>query len=281
MHPRGEIRRRTVQYCSAHLFGSNKKLRLPPTYSVQESSLPIIRSSTNLWVGRALRTCSPEPHQFTDEAECSRNCQTAWVMEILETVGYRTAAHLKGSSTTRRPCDKYVGNNSVNETNDRIESYELEIRLPSGILKHWNSTYPNEVQRNTPGLRCFRFDQKGFGAVRPHDQLRLATFEYCTACAVAEHGGVAALVSEVKLVARVWVNKQEYRVEKTIKQLAMKSRQSSRSIDPPHMMCRLRKIGEQVTAIIVVLVLVMFALSHSRDHARLFGLIGYLSLSWH
>lgn len=108
----------------------------------------------------------------------------------------------------------------VNETNNRIENYELEIRLPSGILKHWNTRYPSEVQCNVPGLRVFRFDQSGWGAVRPRDRLRLATFEYCTACAVAEHQGIGALVAEARLGARVWVNGVEYRVEKSIKELA-------------------------------------------------------------
>jgi hypothetical protein len=112
----------------------------------------------------------------------------------------------------------------VNETNDRIDSYEIEIRLPSSILKHWNYTYPNEVRCKILGLRCFRFDQSGFGGVRPHDRLRLATFEYCTACGAIDHeaGMVGvALVAEAKLDARAWVNGHEYMVEKTIKQLAI------------------------------------------------------------
>jgi hypothetical protein len=112
----------------------------------------------------------------------------------------------------------------VNETNLRIDSYELEIRVPSGILKHFNYTYPNEVPCSISGLRCFRFDQDGFGFVRPHDILGLARFEYCTECAIAERGGgivEATLVSETKLGARIWVNGKEYAVEKTIKQLAM------------------------------------------------------------
>ena len=60
--------------------------------------------------------------------------------------------------------------------------------------------------------------------MRPHDILRLAFLEYCTACAIAERGGgiiEATLVSEAKLGARIWVNGKEYAVEKTIKQLAM------------------------------------------------------------
>jgi hypothetical protein len=108
----------------------------------------------------------------------------------------------------------------INETNDPIDKYDLEVRLPSSILKHWNANYFGEVRSNEPGIRCFRFDQSGFGSARPHDRISLSTHEYCTACAAAEHGGIAALVAEAKLGARVWINGGEYRVEKTIKQLA-------------------------------------------------------------
>jgi hypothetical protein len=45
--------------------------------------------------------------------------------------------------------------------------------------------------------------------------------EYCTVCASADHGGIGAIVAEVRLSARVWIDKQEYAVEKTIKELAM------------------------------------------------------------
>jgi hypothetical protein len=107
----------------------------------------------------------------------------------------------------------------INETNNRIDHYELEIRIPSSLLKHFNYNYPNEKQHNVPGLRCFRFDQTGFGSARPHDHIKMATFEYCTACAGAEHG-VGALVAEAKVGARIWVDGNEYAVEKTIRQLA-------------------------------------------------------------
>jgi hypothetical protein len=37
---------------------------------------------------------------------------------------------------------------------------------------------------------------------------------------VNEHGGVGAIVAEAKLSARVWIDGNEYQVEKTVKQLA-------------------------------------------------------------
>lgn len=108
----------------------------------------------------------------------------------------------------------------VNETNERLEKYDLEVRLPASILKHWNHVYANEVPSDVPMMRRFEFNQQGFGPIRPRDRLRLATFEYCTVCAGADNGGVKAMVAEARLSARVWVGGQEYGVEKTIKDLA-------------------------------------------------------------
>ncbi|SRR6266566_6728076 len=64
----------------------------------------------------------------------------------------------------------------------------------------------------------------GFGTIRPRDQRDLASYNYCTQCAVEDRGGDhldALLVSEAKIGVRAFVNGEEYRVEKTIKQLAM------------------------------------------------------------
>jgi hypothetical protein len=116
---------------------------------------------------------------------------------------------------------RFLETTLVNETNQRIDRYDLELRIPSSILKHLNCAYPNEIPCDTPGLRRFRFDQTGWGAVRPHDRLRLACFEYCTVCAAAEHGGIGALAAEEKVGAMAWADGREYVVEKTVKQLAL------------------------------------------------------------
>jgi hypothetical protein len=113
----------------------------------------------------------------------------------------------------------------VNGTNRLIEKYEFEIRLPSSILKHWSATYPTEVRRDIPGVRCFRFNQNGRSALRPHDRLQYPiTFDYCATCAIPQHETTlvgATLVSELNLDATAWVEGNEYVVEKTIKQLAI------------------------------------------------------------
>jgi hypothetical protein len=98
------------------------------------------------------------------------------------------------------------------------------VRLPSAILKHWNTHYSLEVRCNVPGIRCFRFDQIGRSAVRPHDQLQHpVTFDYCTTCAIPEHEDKlvgAVLVAETKVNVRALVEEREHVVEKTIQQLA-------------------------------------------------------------
>jgi hypothetical protein len=112
-----------------------------------------------------------------------------------------------------------------NKTNKRISDYEIEVLLPPGILKHWNSHYPAERRCDTPSMRAFRFDHGGRGPVPPHATMENPIiFEYCVSCAMGEYredSTIAGLLaSELKLVATAWVNDEEVRIEKTIKQLA-------------------------------------------------------------
>lgn len=109
-----------------------------------------------------------------------------------------------------------------NETNERINAYDFEIRIPEGLLKHWNSIYPTEIRPSPePNYRCFRWSQEGRGPVRPHDRALLATFEYCTSCAVEHHLGLKAAVSEEKIRARLWANGREYQIERSLREIAM------------------------------------------------------------
>jgi hypothetical protein len=194
---------------------------------VEKRTLPII-AFKHMSVGReGIRDLLHlNPFEFTDETE------------ILTELPKRLAAwrSLKPSGVELQITSKAAGRQEghdvrrleitlANGTNRLIEKYELEIRLPSSILNHWSTTYPTEIRRNIPGLRCFRFDQNGRGALRPHDRLQNpVTFDYCTACAMPEHENTlvgATLVSEMELGATAWVEGNEYVVEKTIKQLEL------------------------------------------------------------
>ena len=223
LHPRGEIKRPGGSVLVRASVWIEQEIAVA-TYikRVEKRSLPII-AFRHKSVGReGIRdVLNLNPIEFTDESEVLAELQKG----LLSWRSLKpTGVELQLTSKTNRQQDDHairmLETTLVNETNYLIDTYELEIRLPSSILRHWTGQYPSEVPCNIPGLRCFRFDQSNSGPVRPHDRMRLATFEYCTACALAEPGAVGALVAEAKLGARAWVNGKEYVVEKTIKQLA-------------------------------------------------------------
>ena len=227
LHPRGEIKRPSGSVLVRASVWIEQEIAVA-TYiqRVENRPLPII-AFKHKSVGReGIRDLLHlNPIDFTDEnevlAELPKRLEP-W--KSLKPIG----VELQFKSGFVRQQDNHairmLETILVNETNNRIDTYELEIRLPSSLLKHWSAVYQNEVRCNFPGLRCFRFDQTVYGGVRPHDRLGLATFEYCIACAVEEQGGGIvgeALIAETQLSARAWVNGNEYAVEKTIKQLAI------------------------------------------------------------
>jgi hypothetical protein len=212
LHPRGEIRRPDGSVLVRASVWIEQEIAVA-TYiqRVENHSLPIIVFKHKLVGREGIRDLLHlNPIEFTDESEVLAELPKRLVSwKSLKPSG----VELQLTSRANPPQDAHpirtLETTLVNETNHRIERYELEIRLPSGVLKHWGAKYPSEVPCNVRGLRCFRFDQSAFGGVRPHDRLRLATFEYCTACAADEHGGGivgATLVGEAKLGARAWVN---------------------------------------------------------------------------
>jgi len=228
LHPRGEIKRPDGSTLVRGSVWIEQEIAIA-TYiqHVENRPLPIIAFKHKAVGREGIRDLLHlNPIEFTDENE---------VLAVLPKRLERWKS-LRPSGIELRLVSKIAGQQDghiirrlaiglVNETNQPIERYEIEIRLPSGILKHWSTTYPTEDHRkNSPGLRYFRFDQTGRGAVRPHDQLaNPITFEYCSLCALPEHEDKAigaALVAEMKIGATAWVNGNEYAVEKTIKELA-------------------------------------------------------------
>ncbi len=232
MHPRGEINRPGKSVLTRASVWIEQEIAIA-TYiqRVENRSLPIIAFKHKLVGREGIRDLLHlNPIEFTDEAEVLAELpKRLETWKSLKPSGIELQLASKPLRQENGHPIRVLETTLVNETTTLIDSYELEVRLPSGILKHLNYVYPNEVPCNEPGLRCFRFDQKGFGAVRPRDQRRLATFEYCTVCAAGEHGGGivgATLVAEAQLGARVWINGNEYAVEKTIKQLAIDREQN-------------------------------------------------------
>jgi hypothetical protein len=181
LHPRGEIRRPDGSVLVRASVWIEQEIAVA-TYiqRVENRHLPII-AFKHKSVGReGIRDLLHlNPIEFADEADVLaelRRRLESW--KSLKAAGVELQLTSKAARQQDAHAIGMLETTLVNETNHRIESYELEIRLPSCLLKHWNATYPNEVPCNISGLRCFRFDQSGWGPVRPHDRLRLATFEY-------------------------------------------------------------------------------------------------------
>ncbi len=112
----------------------------------------------------------------------------------------------------------------VNDTNRRITSFTSLVRIPTGLLKHWSAHYPQEVASDDRRHRCFRLDET-VGPVYPRATGHLITLEYCTQCAADETKDAPhiapVLVDEYTIEATAWVDNREYRVSKTIKELAL------------------------------------------------------------
>lgn len=229
LHPRGEIKRPDGSVVVRASVWIEQEIAIA-TYiqRVENRILPII-AFKHRSVGReGIRDLLHlNPIEFTDEnevlAELPKRLEQ-WKALKPSGIELQLASRIVGQQDGH--LIRRLETTLVNETNNAIDKYELEIRLPSNILRHWSTVHPSEVRRNIPGVRYFRFNQTTWGGVGPRDQLPLAVFEYCTACALPEHEVRrigAALVAEMKVGATAWVNGNEYAVEKTIKELAEKA----------------------------------------------------------
>lgn len=227
MHPRGEIKRPNGSVVRASVWIEQEIAIATYIQRVEKRTLPII-AFKHKSVGReGIRDLLHlNPFEFTDEAEILVELTkrlAAW--RTLKPSGVELQITSRAAGRQEEHDIRSLEITLVNATNRLIERYVVEVRLPSALLKHWGATYPTEVRRNIPGVRSFRFDQNGRGALGPHDRLlHPITFDYCTVCAMPEHETEpigAALVSEMKLGATAWVEGNEYVVEKTVKQLAI------------------------------------------------------------
>lgn len=112
----------------------------------------------------------------------------------------------------------------ANKTNGAITAFEGLFRMPTGVLKHWSTTYMGEERSDDLRYRRFRFNQEGREPIPPQSERTLYSFEYCTRCA-SEHSGespaiATALVAEAEVEAVLWIDGNQYRVLKTIRELS-------------------------------------------------------------
>jgi hypothetical protein len=115
----------------------------------------------------------------------------------------------------------------VNDSNQRITSFNCLVRLPAGILTHWSSTYPTETSSADPRYRCFGFDEKTTGSIAPRSTGHLITFEYCRQCAINNFGDVdwiaAHAITDMVVEGTVWIDNREYKTTVTMRDLSIES----------------------------------------------------------
>jgi hypothetical protein len=103
--------------------------------------------------------------------------------------------------------------NLINDSNERISTYDGRVRVPTEILRHDSATYVNEQHSSDPTYRHFVISEKNTGLIMPRSTARLFTLDYCLMCA-SEAVGIGIPDSAVQ--AQVWIENREFSEEKTL-----------------------------------------------------------------
>jgi hypothetical protein len=229
MHPRGEIiQPGGLKFVRASTWIEQEIAIATYIQRTEQRSLPIIAFIHKTIGLEGIRTLIHlNPIKFSNESEILAQLPTyldQWKSLKPSGVELKMVSHV-AKAESDHPIRK-LEISLWNHTNKRISDYDIEVRMPSGILTHWAAHFPAERPCNEPGIRVFRFNHGDFGPIPPQDKMMNSiSFDYCTYCAVKNYGDdpaiAAALISASPLAARAFVNGEEIRVEKTIKQLAV------------------------------------------------------------
>lgn len=223
MHPRGKIVRPDgSEHVRASVWIEQEIAIATYIQRVEKRRLPVM-AFIHKSVGReGIRDLLHlNPISFTDESEvlaALRGGLVEW--KGLAATGLRVQLRSVNPTYQQGHAILRLEITLVNDTNQSITKLNAIVRIPVGILKHWTAAYPTEAKSDDPRHRCFRFDEKQSGSIPPHDTRCLISFEYCTQCALPSAGGIAALIAEATVDARVWIDGQEYSAQKTIIELS-------------------------------------------------------------
>jgi len=227
MHPRGEIIRPDGSHIIRASVWIEQEIAIA-TYiqRVEKRGLPIIafrHEAVDREGIRDLLHLNPMP--FGQEGDVLVELPERlrdW--RALTPAGIHVLLQVEGNKYQDRHLIRQLAVNLVNDSNQRIGSFNCEVRVPAALLKHWNCNYAGETSECDPGFRCFRRDEVGIGPVSPRSTKKVFGFDYCTECAVAhikDDPRIAALiVEEYEICARIWVDNREYSDTKAIKELA-------------------------------------------------------------
>jgi hypothetical protein len=114
----------------------------------------------------------------------------------------------------------------VNDTSERIGSFDGKLWVKGALLKHWTAVYGGEVPAEDGQYRCFTFNESDRGPVSPRNKKSLYSIPICVECARAAIARpdpliAAYLVDEYIIKVKAWVSGRELSAEKTIKELSI------------------------------------------------------------
>jgi hypothetical protein len=165
------------------------------------------------------------PILFKDETEIiSALPQRLVAWKELTTASIRLQLQFPGSVEEQHRTRKLIVS-VANGSNQRIASFNCQVRLPTVLLKHGDlkGFLPDETKTDDPKYSCYRFDELYKPAIAPHATEELMVFPCRFTCAVAATGEIppiaAAIIQEEVIHAKLWVDGREYEIEKTIHDL--------------------------------------------------------------
>lgn len=236
LHPRGEINRPNgSKHIRASVWIEQEIAIATYIQRVEKRPLPVIafiHESVGREGIRELLHLNPIP--FNDESEI-----LSALPEQLARWRNLTPSDIRiqlGADNKTREQDHWIRRlvvSLVNDTSERISAFNCEVRLPVGILKHWTEGYMTEAKSDDPRFRTFRFDENlRHVIIPPRTTAELITFRYCVECAIAYTGEDqligGALVSELPIEAKIWIDGREYKVVKSIKELSQEISRNER-----------------------------------------------------
>jgi hypothetical protein len=230
LHPRGDITRPDEPMLTRTSVWIEQEIAIA-TYiqRIEKRSLPVIafiHNSVGLEGLRALLHLNPKRFSNNDEVLLMLpELLKPW--QDLPSTGIRVQMHSCMSRQQDEHVIRKIQFDIVNDSNRRIEEFNISIYVPSSLLSHWDRDYPREIRSDEPSHRQFCLDEKSASLISPNRTVPIYTIEYCIDCAIEKTKDDkfigALLVNDYAIQATAWIEGREYKTEKTIKELNLEA----------------------------------------------------------
>lgn len=105
--------------------------------------------------------------------------------------------------------------NFRNNSTDRISNYNLEVRVPSAVFKHFSELAWGQVSSDDPNVCLFRVDEKGRSALLPMLETEILGFRYCITCAETE----LERTLDAQVTCKIYAKSRAYELSTTLREV--------------------------------------------------------------